>query len=196
MAQRLADPPRQVDVGRPHHDRVVPLLDSHDPVQRVLGLFLLFLMARQMQDLVLVAPYKVAGDRELAGRTVVIDPMTRLAGSSCAVRAAAPSASAPRGTRHHTAGRPWVPAASVLSCKRSWTPLVDHSVAPGLPGYLALVLHFILPAQCQAVAERSMADVPPRAVDVNQSSIPARVLQSGCRRRSHRRQPPDAGSTR
>ena len=91
MAQRLADPPRQVDVGGLYHDGAVPLLDSHDAMQRVLGLFLLLLVAREMQDLVLVVPYEVAGDRELARRVAVIDPMTRLAELlMCAVRARRP----------------------------------------------------------------------------------------------------------
>ena len=48
-------------------------------MQRVLGFHLPFLMARQMQDLVLVAHSEVAGDRQLAGWTVVVDSVTRLA---------------------------------------------------------------------------------------------------------------------
>jgi hypothetical protein len=48
VAQRLANTPRQVDVCGSHHDRVVLLLDVDDSMQRVLGLFPPFLMARQM----------------------------------------------------------------------------------------------------------------------------------------------------
>jgi hypothetical protein len=62
MAQRLADPARQVDVGGLYHDGAVPLLDSHDAVQRVLGLS--SPRWRAVHDLVLVAPTKspVRGD--------------------------------------------------------------------------------------------------------------------------------------
>jgi hypothetical protein len=107
-AQRLADPPWQVDVRRPHHDRVVPFLDLHDPVQGVLGLFLLFLMAREVGDLVLVAHSEVASDRQLAGRTVVVDPVTCLAEL---LMAGAPSANVPRETPRRTADTLWAPAA-------------------------------------------------------------------------------------
>ena len=48
-------------------------------MQRVLGLFLLFLVARKMQDLVLMVHHEVAGNGELAGGVAVVDPMARLA---------------------------------------------------------------------------------------------------------------------
>ena len=64
--ERLTDPPRQVNVRRLHNS-VLLLLDVHDAMQRVLGLFLFFLMAREVNDLVLVPGCKFPRDREFAG---------------------------------------------------------------------------------------------------------------------------------
>jgi hypothetical protein len=76
MAQRLADPAREVDVRGPHDDPPVPFLDLHDPVQRVLGLLVLLLVARERENLVLVARRELARDRQLARRIAIVDPTT------------------------------------------------------------------------------------------------------------------------
>ena len=139
--------------------------------------------------------HEVAGNGELAGGVAVVDPMARLAELFvCVVRPRRPVPTSlvehraalrtHRGLRQLESGL--VGIVDVLT---------DQPVAPGLPGYLARVLHFTLPAKCQAVAERSMADVQPGAVDVNQSSIPPECYRAGCRRRTACMPRPEEGAT-
>jgi hypothetical protein len=147
MVERLTDPPRQMNVGCLHHYRALPFLDVHDPVQRVLGLFLLFLVAREMYDLVLVAGQEFARDRQLAGRIAMIDPMTRLTELLVCLFGPRRLMPAPlmedraalrahRGLRQLESG-----------LVRIVDVLVDQPVTPRLPGNLALVLHLTLHAK-------------------------------------------------
>ena len=48
-------------------------------MQRVLGLLLLLLMTREVDDLLPVARDEAARDTQLAGRIAIVDPVTRLA---------------------------------------------------------------------------------------------------------------------
>ena len=52
--QRLTDAARQMNVGGGYDDVVLPILDRHDPVQRMLGILELLLIAGKVNDLFLV----------------------------------------------------------------------------------------------------------------------------------------------
>ncbi len=71
---RLADPPRQMDVGRVDRDPRGVLLDADDPVERVLILFDFLLVARQAKHLLPVLCGEGTGQRHDAGGKFVVDP--------------------------------------------------------------------------------------------------------------------------
>jgi hypothetical protein len=131
-------------------------------VQRVLGLFLLFLVAREMDDLVLVAGRKVPFDRELTSRIAVVDPVTRLA--EFLMRRFGPWRPMPAPLVEDCAalradrGLPQLEAGLV----RIVHPLMDHPVAPGLPGNVVFVLHLTLRAKVRAVAGERGRCLAPR----------------------------------
>ena len=52
--QRLTDAARQMNVGGGYDDVVLPIVDGHDPVKRMLGILELLLIAGKVNDLFLM----------------------------------------------------------------------------------------------------------------------------------------------
>jgi hypothetical protein len=59
--QRLTDAARQMNVGGGYDDVVLPILNRHDPVKRMLGILELLLIARKVNDLLFVCCQKFSG---------------------------------------------------------------------------------------------------------------------------------------
>src|SRR5208282_1745734 len=86
VMEGLADPPRQVNIGRRDEDRVAGGLDPHDPVERTLLVLERLVVARKREKLVLVRAREGAFERELACRIFVLDAMAGLASHRCRLR--------------------------------------------------------------------------------------------------------------
>ncbi|MDF2781537.1 MAG: hypothetical protein K0S96_1341 [Geminicoccaceae bacterium] len=112
----------------------------------MLCLLLLLLVAREMDDLVLVAGGEFPRDRQLARRVAVIDPVARLA--ELPMRRLGPGRPVPASLVEHRAALPADRGFRQLEAGlvRIVDVLAKQPIAPGLPRNLALVLHFVLRA--------------------------------------------------
>jgi hypothetical protein len=71
---------RKVDVGGRNDDRIRTLLDSHDPIERVLLLLERLVMSNQRKEVVPVTSNEATTQRNHAGWIAVADAATCLAG--------------------------------------------------------------------------------------------------------------------
>jgi hypothetical protein len=70
---RVANATRRMDVRRVDHDPLHVILDADDPVERMLFLLRLLLVARQTDHLLFVLPGEIAPQRHDTGREFVLD---------------------------------------------------------------------------------------------------------------------------
>lgn len=77
--QCLTDAARQMNVGGGYDDFVLPIVDGHDPVKRMLGILELLLIAGKVNDLFFVRCQKFSGEVYLARRILIVDPVAGLA---------------------------------------------------------------------------------------------------------------------
>jgi hypothetical protein len=79
VMQSVRNPTRQVKVRGFDHNRIRMFLDAHDPMERMFRVFLLFMVPRELNQLVPVLQREGAGQRDDSGGVIVPRAMTRLA---------------------------------------------------------------------------------------------------------------------
>jgi hypothetical protein len=77
--QRLTDAARQMNVGGRHDDMVLPIVDGHYPVKRMLGILELLLIAGKVNDLFFVQSKEFSGQMDLARWILIVYPVAGLA---------------------------------------------------------------------------------------------------------------------
>lgn len=76
MPERLADPPREMVVGRPYHDPLARFHDPHHAAERMIPLRLPLLIADHAQQLVATSPDGGTAQAKNPGRIFIRDPAT------------------------------------------------------------------------------------------------------------------------